>query len=261
MGTMGFALGTMGLVIATAGEPATIKLFNGKNLEGWSFYTTEAKNENPGLFEVVGGMLKIAGGKEGKAYLGGMITSRSYSNYRLVVDYRWGGPTFGARSKASRDSGILLHCVGPSGPGPWPTSVECQIIEGGTGDIILIGGKDDAGLPVVPSATVAAIKRGGEYYYQPDGAKVTVHGGRINWFGRDPQWRDVLDFRGKRDVESPGQEWTRVECVCRGASLTNIVNGVTVNHVDGLALQSGKILLQTEGAEIWFRTVELTPLQ
>ena len=207
-------------------------------------------------------MIKVAGGKGEKAYFGGLITNDDYENYHLVLEYKFGPPTYGRRKGRSRDSGILVHCVGENGPGPWMTSIECQIIEGGTGDVLLVGGggKDNDGKVVEHSATVSAEKRGGQFYYKPGAPKVTVHGGRINWYDRDPAWKDVIGFRGTKDVESPFGEWTRVECICKGDTLTNIVNGKIVNKVTGLALSKGKILIQTEGAEMFVRKIELTPL-
>lgn len=248
-----------------ANEPGkTIELFNKKNLDGWTTHTSETGKENPGIFTVQDGILKISGGVEGKAYYGGIITEKEYENYRLVLEYKWGGPTFGNRKEKSRDSGILLHCVGreggPEGKGPWMTSVECQIIEGGTGDFIMVGGTDNEGNTVNHTATVHAEKRDGQWYYNPDAPEVTITKGRINWWGRDPQWKDVVGYRGPKDVESPFGEWTRVEVVCEGDSITNIVNGQVVNKGRKFALSKGRILVQTEGAEMFVRKIELTPL-
>ena len=66
--------------------------------------------------------------------------------------------------------------------------------------------------------------------------------------------------RGRWDVESPLGEWTRVECIARGERITVIVNGQTVNECYNVSPSSGKILLQSEGFEIWFRKFELKPL-
>jgi hypothetical protein len=257
---VGAMAGTAGAAEAPAGSAKPIRLFNGKDLDGWYVYTVQTKHENPGVFTVVDGMLKIPGGKDDVAYFGGLITKNEFANYHLVVEYKFGKPTYGSRKDKARDSGILLHCVGPDGPGPWPTSIECQIIEGGTGDFIMVGGKDNAGNAIKHSVTVEAEKRGGQYYYKPGGPLVTVGGVRINWYDRDPAWKDVADFRGAKDVESRLGEWTRVECICKGDSITNIVNGKVVNRGTGFVLHKGKILIQTEGAEMWVRKVELTRL-
>ena len=83
---------------------------------------------------------------------------------------------------------------------------------------------------------------------------------RINWFGRDPDWKDVLGFRGKQDVESPGQGWTRLDVICDGGHILYRVNGVLVNEAFESVPSSGKILIQTELAEVYVRRFELHPL-
>ena len=82
---------------------------------------------------------------------GGIATRERYADYRLVVEFRWGLLTWGARQRAARDSGVLVHGEGPLGNtardmnGPWLRSIEAQVIEGGTGDIILVAGYNALG--------------------------------------------------------------------------------------------------------------------
>ena len=58
------------------------------------------------------------------------------------MEYRWGLITWSPRKDRARDAGLLLHCQGEPGNNspefrsPWMRSVEYQVIEGGTGDII-----------------------------------------------------------------------------------------------------------------------------
>ena len=52
-----------------------------------------------------------------------------------------------------------------------------------------------------------------------------------------------------------------MEVVCDGGSITYILNGTLVNAADGAKWSSGKILLQSEGAEIFFRKFEVRPLR
>ena len=63
-----------------------------------------------------------------------------------------------------------------------------------------------------------------------------------------------------RDVEKPAGEWNRMEVICDGDTITNIVNGYVVNVGTRSSLTKGKILFQSEGAEIFFRTIEVRPL-
>ncbi len=249
-------------------EGKTIQLFNGKDLSDFYTWLADSKYNDPErVFSVVDQVdgapaIRISG-----QHFGGLVTKEEYSNYRLVVEFRWGLATWGQRKGRAMDSGVLLHCQGPDGnttkefSGPWMQSVEFQIIQGGVGDIILVAGYDAAGKRISPKLTATAGKdRDGEDVYDPNASAREFLAGRINWFGRDPDWSDALGFRGKQDVESPHSQWTRVEAICAGDKLTYIVNRQVVNAATGSSLTRGKILFQSEGAEIYFRKIELTPL-
>jgi hypothetical protein len=251
---------------ATAG-PKTIKLFNGKDLTNFYTWLVDHHYEDPHkvfTVDTVDGEPAIR--VSGRDY-GAFITRQEYSNYHLKAEYSWGTATWGGRKGRTRDSGILLHCQGPDGNtakdfnGPWMLSQECQIIQGGTGDFILVAGWGKDGKQTVPKLTATVSKdRDNETIYDPKGKLTELQGGRINWWGRDPDWADVLDFRGKQDVETPGHGWTRVEVICDGDKITNIVNGQVVNKGINSSLTRGKIIFQSEGAELYFRNIELTPL-
>ena len=83
---------------------------------------------------------------------------------------------------------------------------------------------------------------------------------RVDWYGRDPDWKDTIGFRGKQDIESPGKEWTRLDVVCDGGHITYRVNGTLANEAFDMNPTSGKILFQSEGAEVYVRRFELQPL-
>jgi len=61
-------------------------------------------------------------------------------------------------------------------------------------------------------------------------------------------------------VESAYPGWTRYEVICQGDRITYLVNGQVVNGATGSSLRKGRILLQSELAEIYFRRVEIQPL-
>jgi hypothetical protein len=103
----------------------------------------------------------------------------------------------------------------------WPKSIECQIQEHDCGDIWLV-----------------------------DGTAITVDGRRYD------RGRVVK----KKDAEKPTGEWNTVEVICDGATIVHIVNGVEVNRGTEASVTKGKILLQSEGAEVFYRKVELRPL-
>ena len=241
---------------------ATIRLFNGKDLGNFYTYLETNKFEDPGrVFSVVkedGAPAIRVSGEE----FGGFVTRAEYENYRLLVEFKWGTQTWGRRFNKAMDSGILLHCNGPDGnyAGFWMASVECQIIEGGCGDLLMLEGKDAAGQTIKSLLTVECEQGGKEYWYHPGAAAITRGEGRFNWYGRDPQWQDVKGFRGQRDIESPAGKWTRIEVICDHGNITNLVNGQVVNIGTGSSLRKGKLLFQSEGAEIFYRRIELTPL-
>ena len=231
---------------------APIHLFDGRSLDGWYTWTKEGRYDDPkGVFSVRDGVLRISGED-----WGGIATKAAYRDYRLVVEWKWGAATWGERKAAARDSGILVHGVGADGvaSGVWLESIEAQIIEGGTGDLILVAGKNQ------PAFTVTARREGDQLYWDALGPTHRMTDGRLNWFGRDPGWKDVLGFRGRADVEKPAGEWNRQEVVADGDALTSIVNGVTVARATASSHREGKIQIQSEGAEILVRSVELLPL-
>ncbi len=237
-----------------------------KDLSHWYTWLDDVGYEDPrGVFTMQDdGILRISG--DG---FGGLTTHKEFADYYLVMEYRWGTKTWRSRIDKTRDSGLLLHCQGPDGnfggsagkPGPWMTSIECQIIEGGVGDILVLQGKDEEGKNIYAAATCEVVRdRDGEPVWKEGANKERFERGRINWYGRDPDWKDVLGFRGREDVDSPGQEWTKLECFVKGDTLTYRVNGVVVNRATEVTPQQGKILVQTEGAEIFVRKLELRPL-
>ncbi len=244
---------------AVSPSDGVIKLYNGKNLDGLTTWLRDAKHEDPrGVFSVKDGMLHITG--NGYGYV---RTNERFRDYHLVIEFRWGKRTWKPRVKRSRDSGVLVHCIGPDGgySNVFMAGIEAQIIEGGVGDFIVCSGaeRDGTKIPVSLSAEICK-DRDGEKVWKAGGEKVTISGGRINWYGRDPDWKDVIDFRGKDDVESPGQEWTRMDVICEGAKIKILVNGVLVNEGFDASTTEGQIMVQTEGAELFVRRWELWPL-
>ena len=79
--------------------------------------------------------------------------------------------------------------------------------------------------------------------------------------GPGPAWADVKDFRGARDVENPVGEWNRLECIVSGQTITVKLNGVVVNRALEAKPRAGRIQIQSEGAEVFVRRVELQPLR
>lgn len=268
MAWLAFAVALPAQAPSAVRPSTTIKLFDGTSLANFDTWLVDHHEKDPEcVFTVVDQVdgapaIRISG----KVW-GGLLTKQAYRDYRLIVEYRWGGATWGDRKARTRDSGVLLHAQGRAGNtrkdfnGPWLRSLEFQIIEGGVGDIILVAGFNEEGEQLRPSMTVTSRKdRDGENVYDPQGEPRAFSSGRVNWWGRSEDWQDKLGFRGSQDVESPGLEWTRLEAIVEGGNLKYYVNGKLVNEGTNASLTDGKIMIQSEGAEIYVRRVDLEPL-
>jgi hypothetical protein len=65
---------------------------------------------------------------------------------------------------------------------------------------------------------------------------------------------------GTKDAEKSHDEWNVVEVVCDGDVITNIVNGIVVNKGAKASVTRGKIILQSEGAEVFYRNITIMHL-
>lgn len=246
--------------IATAIRPTegVIRLCNGKDLAGlYAWVRDGQRNDTKRVFTVHDGVIHVSG--EGFGYL---ATEQEYRDYHLTVEYKWGERTDGG--KYVRNSGLLLHATGPdgnAGKGAWMASIECQLAQGCAGDLIPIRGQ--VGDDPLPVSFKSEIVYGPDKRprWRPGGDVLTFTGRQLWWNQHDPDFKELLDTRGKHDVESPRDQWTKVECLCDGNRITVQINGVTVNQCFDASPAAGKILLQSEGHEIYFRNFELHPLK
>ncbi|SEB74453.1 protein of unknown function [Tenacibaculum sp. MAR_2009_124] len=233
-----------------------IKLFNGSDLKGWyTFIKKRGRDKDPkNVFTVNDGMIKISGEE-----WGALITDKKYQNYTLLIEYKWGNKTYEPRLNKARDCGVLFHSKGMDGAfqEAWMCSIECQIMEGGTGDFVVVG---DGSEEFQITSKVNPKKRGWGYDFDPNGISKTITEGRFNWLRRDPNWVDILGVRGKYDVEKEHGEWNRLECRVIKDEISIILNEVLINKVTNVKPSKGKIQIQSESAEIFFRRIELTPI-
>ena len=248
--------------------PDAVPLFNGTNLSGWSTWLVDTKREDPRhVFTVTNGWLRISG--DGLGYL---ASDKEYSDYRLLVEYKWGTRNWpwGGRMGKARDSGIFLHSIGPygnshDGQGAFRAGIECQLMEGATGDFLLIRGTNSDGSAIEPRVTVSAqAVRDAEGWPFTDlvGTRDTTlqRWGRVNWSGKSRDWKDQFDFRGLRDVEKPAGEWNELAITCQEEYMSVTFNGTLVNEAHRVWPSRGGILLQCEGSEIFFRRVAFVPI-
>jgi hypothetical protein len=217
---------------------AAIVLFDGSDLRNFDvFLTSKGLNSDPDhVFQVENGVIHISG-KE----MGYIITKTTYQNFYLRAEFKWGEGTYGSREGKARDSGILYDVQGEQKV--WPRSVEFQITEGGTGDFWMTDGAALTG---------------------KDGVRVTGPAGgamKIDRFGKGPS-ENVVGYRSPvGEVEKPHGDWNVLELVTQGNVIRQYVNGKLVNEGTDPSPTSGKILFQSEGAEVYFRNMKLYPLK
>jgi hypothetical protein len=184
---------------------------------------------------------------------GGLTTLNSFSNYHLRCQFKWGALRWEPRRYAPRDNGILFHCTGPHGAfdKAWKRSVEFQVIEGGIGDLFLLSG---AGCETTLVVDPANPKR---RFYDPNS----------NTPVQSPSYVNRLP--GK--FEKPIGEWNTLELYTVGRTAVFVVNGTVVNTVRNMnfndnikktkaPLSAGQIQLQSEGAEAFYRKIEIRSL-
>jgi hypothetical protein len=238
-------------------------LLNQKDLSGWDTYigpafdtvTGKQVGEPLGLnvdplkvFSIVKEdgqpALRISGER-----FGGVSTQQQFTNYQLKLEFKWGKLKWAPRKNAKRDSGILYHAVGAHGAdwGYWMRSQEFQVQEGDCGDY---WGVARAAFDI-PAVQVKA----GEFRYDPSGKLQDFREGSASG-------RHCIKYP---DAEKPSGEWNLLEVYCFGGTSVHIVNGKTVMVLynsrepdangNDVPLAKGKIQLQSEGAEVFYRNI------
>lgn len=215
-----------------------VKFFDGKDLKGFdTFLTSQGLNSDPNhVFTIENGVVHVSGME-----MGYFITKQEYSNYYLRAEFKWGEGTYGSRQGKARDSGILYNVQGSNKV--WPRSVEFQINEGCTGDFWMTDG-------------AALTGKDGVRVTGPDGKAL-----KIDRFNKGP-YQNVVGYRDPvNELEKPHGEWNVVELVNRNGHIWQYVNGKLANEGTNAFPASGKILFQSEGAELYFRNMKLYPLK
>ncbi len=248
----------IGLAISTAShadERPWVKLFNGKNLDGWiPKMTGHALGENPfDTFRVEDGILKVSydGYEKFNGQYGHLYSNLAYSHYILRMEYRFEGKMIpDAPSYVNLNSGVMFHSQPPQSMGlkqSFPVSLEFQFLadEG--------KGKRPTGNVCTPGTNI-----------EIDRKLVTQH---------------IVESTAPT---FPADEWVRIELEVHGdKEVIHRVNGKEVLRYQGPQLDpngrieatkelfaagantplvSGHLALQAEGQGVWFRNIELKPL-
>lgn len=199
-----------------------IELFNGENLNGWMFYTSNDATKVEDVWSVDEGVLKCAGKPAG--YL---QTKRWYKDYELELQWRWPGERGG-------NSGVLVHTTTPLIFYGWPKSMEVQLQSGSAGDFwVICKGVD---VRVEDEANRRPKPKAGDQHSH----------------------RRIRRLEGKH--EKPVGEWNTMKIISRGPDIKVFVNDELVNHGTEMTVTEGAIALQSEGTSIEFKDIRIKPL-
>lgn len=243
------------------------QLFNGKDLSGWDTYLAPEYDDNG---KAVTGKLIGLNNDPQKVFTvvkqdnervirisgqgwGAISTKQEYENYHLQLQFKWGTLKWGQKKKANKDSGLLYHSVGKYGAdyGSWMRSQEFQIDEGNCGDYWGVAGG---------AADIPAVKTNDQpYVYSPRGVLTT--------FREDSKTGRFCKKNG--DAETPSGEWNTVDLYCYGDTSVHVINGKVVmvlyhnkqiDNGQASRLARGKIQIQSEGAEVFYKLIKLQQL-
>lgn len=213
-------------------------------------YNMDSTNVFSVIEEPGGPVLKITG-----EIYGCLFTRESYENYHLKLQVKWGEQKYEPRMDKLRDSGILYHSIGEAGVEYWRSwmlSQEFQIMEGRMGDFWR-------------QANSAIDIRS----FPSEGTMMSSVADETQPFRSFKEGNDGFCLRSV-NYESPPGEWTTLELISFEGKSLHIVNGHVVMILknsrytlpDGkeVAMTKGKIQLQSESAEVFFRDIKIKPI-
>lgn len=248
-------LACIALVPPLGAETGWIPLFNGRDLDGWTVKIAgHPLGENPfRTFRVEDGILKVSydaypefGGRFGHLY-----SNLPYSHYLLRLEYRFEGARMAdAPGYVNLNSGVMYHAQPPQSLAmnqAFPVSMEFQFLA-------------DEGQGARPTGNVCTPGT----HLEMGGAQVVRH---------------IVESSAPT---FPAGEWVKIELEVRGNDeVVHRVNGREVlryqkPQLDPACpivsaepllkagwprlLSSGHLALQAEGQGVWFRNIELKPL-
>ena len=243
-------------------------MFNGKDLNGWDTYLgpplddagkklsdipVGLNNDPNHVFSIARdgaeNVIRISGQE-----WGGISTKKEYGDFHLQLKFKWGSLSWGQKKGKKKDSGLLYFAVGEHGAdyGAWMRSQEFQIQEGDCGDYWgVAGGMQD----------IRAIKKSdSEYVYNPAGELYTFS-------ASSKVGRHCVKAP---DAEKPSGEWNTIDLYCHGDTSIHAVNGKVVmalyhsqqmDNGQATELSKGKLQIQSEGAEVFYKSIKIKSLE
>lgn len=245
-------------------------LFNGRDLSNWDKFLASPNGKGPlvpnvdpkGVFSVTNVDGAAAIHVTGEVY-GAITTHEAFENFHLRLQFKWGEKRWPARGKVARDTGILYCAIGEPFPGSgWMTSVENNIMEKGVGQWWSVNG---AIIDTEGEWITAANELYVPYKKEGDGERNIVWrkgGPRLTALGPN-------GITPPFDVEQVFGNWNTVEVIFWAGQCIHILDGkvnlVAVNprYKDGetwRSLMRGRVQLQSEAAQVFYRAIEVRPL-
>jgi hypothetical protein len=185
-------------------------------------------------------------------YYGCLVTKQDYSNYRFRAQFKWGEKKWEPRLTEPKDSGVLYHSRGEFGVDYWKSwalSQEFQVIEHGIGEYWT-------------QATSA-------FDIRADPRKPGEEAPR--WNPKAP-WTQFMAPNNHAlagsDEDKPG-EWNTIELVCYQDDCVHVANGKVVMALANarfkqgdafVPMTRGKLQIQSEAAEVFYRDLEIQPI-
>lgn len=203
----------------------TKMLFNGKDLKGWHVDVPDM-DKDPKLkspFLVRKGLLTSMGTPGGH-----LITDDQHENFRFTYQYRFAGKPGNCGALVFVSTPRALYEM-------FPKSIEVQMMHENAGDFWCI--QEDIEVPDMEK------RRGPREKWGVNGDKLR----------RIPNLTD--------GTEKPLGQWNSMTIECYKNSIKVWLNGVLVNHGYHATAQKGQIALQSEGAEVEFKDIKITPIK
>ncbi|MEO6719820.1 MAG: DUF1080 domain-containing protein [Ferruginibacter sp.] len=197
------------------------KIFKPGDTKDWYVYLAKHDpGQDPEQVFKFEGDVLHVSGKE----FGYITTKKKYADFHLTLEFKWGEKKYPPRENAKRDAGVLYHTDFYNGDKIWPRSLEFQVQEGDCGD-----------------------------FWMTD-STVIIHNGSVTKAGNNVQ---VVK---SKDAEKPTGEWNKAEVIVKDGEITHLLNGEVVNSGKLSNTKTGTIVLQSEGAEIYYRNVRVQEL-
>lgn len=243
------------ILIFSSCEKPWQPLFNGENLDNWDkhlgtpltgFEDLSLTATTDNVFSVVEEngkkLIRISG-----VVNGSLATRDTFANYHLQLVFKWGDEIH-----SKQNSGLLYHSFGDFGValGTWMTNIECQLMHERMGDTYLMEN----------TCCETAVN-------EVEGGFIYAKNGTVKKFGKEFNGQGI---KKAVDAEKPVGEWNTVDLYCVGRTSVHAVNGqvTMVNKNTGkvengqiIPITSGKIQLQSEGAELFIKSIQVKPIK